>query len=150
LREHDCSVADGLCLRRDSGSFGPRVPRATGDHRNQGGGERDAERGRGPAARRGAVGGEPLEELVEPQVEVAVGLQSRTSLRRCGLFPIQFITFVQLGYGIGAGLSGMPGDVQPAPDSVGGGEVEVLNRRFTSRRHDHAVSALAHFQPLTW
>jgi hypothetical protein len=81
-REGSHPILDCERLRRDSCRLLPRVARAPRDHRDKSCCERDGERGRRAAAGRVPPAGEALEEGVEPQFEVVLGVQSRTSLRR--------------------------------------------------------------------
>ena len=76
------ALFDRLCLSGDAWRLVPHVVRATRDHRHQAGREGDGERRGRPPSGGLTAGGKPLEEGVEPQVEVVVVLQSRTSLRR--------------------------------------------------------------------
>jgi hypothetical protein len=68
-------------LRGDPRRPRPRVARATCDHRDECRGARDGQRS-GRAASGRPFGTESVEEVVEPQFQVVLGLQSRTSLRR--------------------------------------------------------------------
>ena len=60
----------------------PRLARGARDHRDEARREGDGQRRGGAAAGRVLAGGEPLEEVVEPQFEVVLGRQSVTSVRR--------------------------------------------------------------------
>ena len=83
LREAGRAVLKSERLRGDAGRLVPGVMRATRDHRDQPGGEAHRER-RGRAAPGGLPARRQLrEEVVEPQVEVVVVSQSRTSVRPC-------------------------------------------------------------------
>ena len=81
-RELHHALLDGERLRCDARRVLPRVTRRARDHRYEPGREGDGERGRRPAAGRPPSLRELLEEYIQPQIEVVLGLQSRTSLRR--------------------------------------------------------------------
>ena len=68
-------------LRRNPARLLPLL-RAARDHGHEPRRERDRKRRGRASARRFRSGGEPVQERAEPQIEVVLGVQSRTSLRR--------------------------------------------------------------------
>ena len=75
VRQVDGTHSDGVRLRSHASRFVPLMGAAC-DHRDESRGERDRQRGGGSSAWGLPVGGDPVEQLPEPQFEVVVGCQT--------------------------------------------------------------------------
>jgi alanine dehydrogenase len=82
-RERRRAVSNGERLGRDALRVFPLLGRPR-DHGDETGRECHGQSGRRAPAGRFRAGGEPPEEVVEPQLQVVLGVQGRTSLRCCG------------------------------------------------------------------
>lgn len=133
LSEHDCPLADCPGLRDNSSRVLPGVARAVRDHAGEARRKGDAERSRRSASGSAPVSREPLEKLTEPQVEVVVAIQSRTSLRRSAGAFIHFAPVpLYLTESDVSALVGPPDSVEVIEACllrIAAGEVEIAPRR---------------------
>jgi hypothetical protein len=76
------SLEERQRLCGDTVGFLPRAARGAGNHGDETRGDGDRQRGGGPASGRLLAIRKATEEVVNPQLEIVVGVQSRTSVRR--------------------------------------------------------------------
>ena len=131
VREVDGSLSDGVCLRRHACGFLPLV-RAARDHRDEPCGEGHRQRSGGAPARGLPVGGDPVEQLLEPQFEVVVSRQTVESTAVARRFLDLRLVPLYLSESDVAGLV-EPGAAVAAIEAcflrMAAGEVEIAPRR---------------------